>query len=66
MAWRFDSLDAYWHFVTDLAGAVAMIVRALSEEEQSAVRDEIERRLKPYAEGDAYRMPGICLNVLAA
>ncbi len=66
MAWRFDSLDAYWHYVTDLAGAVAMIVRALSEEDQSAVRDEIERRLKPYAEGDGYRMPGICLNVLAA
>ena len=66
MAWRFDSLDAYWHFVTDLAGAVAMIVRALSEEDQSAVRNEIERRLKPYADGDGYRMPGICLNVLAA
>ena len=59
-------LDAYWHFVTDLAGAVAMIVRALSEEDQSAVRNEIERRLKPYADGDGYRMPGICLNVLAA
>ena len=43
-----------------------MVVRALSEEDQSAVRNEIERRLKPYAEGDGYRMPGICLNVLAA
>ena len=41
-------------------------MRALSEEDQSAVRNEVERRLKPYAEGDGYRMPGICLNVLAA
>ena len=35
MAWRFDSLAAYWHYVTDLPGAVAMIVRALPEEDQA-------------------------------
>jgi ubiquinone/menaquinone biosynthesis C-methylase UbiE len=66
MAWRFDSLDAYWHFVTDLAGAVAMMVRALPEEDSTEVRDEVERRVEPYAEGDGYRLPGMCLNVLAA
>jgi ubiquinone/menaquinone biosynthesis C-methylase UbiE len=66
MAWRFESLDAYWHYVTDLAGAVAMLVRALPVEDERAVRDEVERRVKPYAEGDGYRFPGMCLNVLAA
>jgi SAM-dependent methyltransferase len=63
---RFDSLDAYWHYVTDLAGAVAMLVRALPEEDQRAVRDEVERRVQAYADGDGYRLPGMCLNVLAA
>jgi ubiquinone/menaquinone biosynthesis C-methylase UbiE len=65
MAWRFDSLDAYWHYVTDLAGAVAMTVRALPEEDERAVRDEVERRVEPYADGGGYRLPGMCLNVLA-
>ncbi len=66
MAWRFDSLDAYWHYVTDLAGAVAMLVRALPEEDRRAVRDEVERRVERHAEGDGYHFPGMCLNVLAA
>jgi hypothetical protein len=41
-------------------------VRSLPQAEQDALGEEIERRLKPYAEGDGYRMPGVCLNVLAA
>lgn len=65
MAWRFDSLDAYWHYVTDLAGAVAMRLRTLPDEDQRAVRDEVERRVQPHAEGDGYHFPGMCLNVLA-
>jgi hypothetical protein len=26
----------------------------------------VGRRLEPYAEGDGYRLPGMCLNVIAA
>jgi ubiquinone/menaquinone biosynthesis C-methylase UbiE len=66
MEWRFDSIDHYWHYVTDLAGAVAMVVRALPEADQAAVREQVERRAEPYAEGGRYRLPGMCLNVLAA
>ena len=29
-------------------------------------RGTVWRRLEPYAEGDGYRLPGRCLNVLAA
>ena len=48
-----------------MPGAIAMIVRALPEADERAVRDEVERRLQPYAEGGGYRLPGMCLNVLA-
>ena len=34
--------------------------------EPGAHSTEIEWRLRPYAEGDGYRGPGMCLNVLAA
>ncbi len=66
MEWRFDSMDHYWHYVTDLAGAVAMVVRALPEADQAALREQVEQRAEPYAEGSRYRLPGMCLNVLAA
>lgn len=66
MAWRFESFADYWHHLTDVKGAIAMVVRSLPQAEQDALGEEIERRLKPYAEGDGYRMPGVCLNVLAS
>jgi ubiquinone/menaquinone biosynthesis C-methylase UbiE len=66
MAWRFESAEEYWHYVIDVKGALAMLVRALPEEEQAALSDEVGRRLEPYAEGRGYRLPGMCLNVLAA
>jgi SAM-dependent methyltransferase len=66
MAWWFESYADYWHHLIDVKGAIAMVVRALPDTERDALSTEIERRLRPYAEGDGYRMPGMCLNVLAA
>ena len=43
-----------------------MLVRALPESEREALGDEVARRLEPYADGGGYRLPGMCLNVLAA
>jgi SAM-dependent methyltransferase len=65
MEWRFDSFAEYWHYVIDLKGAIAMVVRSLPEAEQGVVREEVERRLAPYADGAGYRLQGMCLNVLA-
>jgi SAM-dependent methyltransferase len=66
MAWRFESPGEYWHYVINVKGALAMLVRALPEAEQAALSGEVGRRLEPYADGDGYRLPGMCLNVLAA
>jgi ubiquinone/menaquinone biosynthesis C-methylase UbiE len=66
MVWSFESLADYWHYLTDLKGAIALVVRALPEAEQTALIAEIERRLEPFAEDGGYRLPGMCLNVLAA
>jgi ubiquinone/menaquinone biosynthesis C-methylase UbiE len=65
MEWRFDSPAEYWHYLIDLKGALAMLVRALPNAEQQRLSDEVTRRLEPYAEGGGYRLPGLCLNVLA-
>lgn len=66
MAWRFESFADYWHHVTDVKGAIAMVVRALPEAEQAALGEELKRQIETYAEGDGYRLPAMCLNVLAA
>jgi SAM-dependent methyltransferase len=66
MAWRFDSFADYWHHLTDVKGAIAMVVRSLPDADQAALSTEIDRRLGPYADGEGYRLPGMCLNVLAA
>ena len=65
MTWKFDSLTDYWHHLTDVKGAIAMVVRSLPEADQAALSADIERRLEPYADGEGYRLPGMCLNVLA-
>jgi SAM-dependent methyltransferase len=66
MEWRFASLAEYWHHLVDVKGAIAMAVRSLPEAEQAALGEELARRLEPYADGDGYRLPAMCLNVLAA
>jgi ubiquinone/menaquinone biosynthesis C-methylase UbiE len=65
MEWAFDSPDDHWHYVLDLAGALAMTVRSLPEPEQAEVRRVCEERLRRVARSPGYGLPGVCLNVLA-
>jgi ubiquinone/menaquinone biosynthesis C-methylase UbiE len=65
MEWAFESADDHWHYVMDLAGALAMVMRSLPEREQAAIRRLSEERLEPLARRPGYGLPGLCLNVLA-
>jgi SAM-dependent methyltransferase len=65
MEWAFETPDDHWHYVTDHAGAIAMVVRSLPESDQAAIRRVSEERLEPVARRPGYGLPGLCLNVLA-
>jgi ubiquinone/menaquinone biosynthesis C-methylase UbiE len=65
MEWAFESADDHWHYVTNHAGAIAMVVRSLPEGDQAAIRGLAEERLEPVARRPGYSLPGLCLNVLA-
>jgi SAM-dependent methyltransferase len=65
MEWAFESPDDHWHYVMDLAGALAMVIRSMPEREQAAVRRLTEERLEPIARGPGYGLRALCLNVLA-
>ena len=50
MEWAFEASDDHWHYVMDLAGALAMLIRALPEADQAAVRRRTEEKLRPVCE----------------
>jgi SAM-dependent methyltransferase len=54
MRWRFEDFDAYWTFLTDLAGAIALGIAALPEEEQRALRRRVEEAVEPYRAAGGY------------
>jgi ubiquinone/menaquinone biosynthesis C-methylase UbiE len=43
--WRFSDSDGYWDFLTGAAGAIAMVVERLEQEELERVRQEILREV---------------------
>jgi hypothetical protein len=66
MTWRFTGFDAYWAFLTELAGAVALRIAALPEGERAAVREDIEQAVGPFRNDRGYELPGLTQNTLAA
>jgi ubiquinone/menaquinone biosynthesis C-methylase UbiE len=65
MEWSFETTDEHWHYVMDLAGGLAMVIRSLPESDQAEIRRLTEERLAPLTGGPGYGLPGLCLNVLA-
>jgi SAM-dependent methyltransferase len=53
VVWSFASADEYWWFLREVAGALAVVINALPEAAQAAVRRTIE-------------LPGVCLNVVTS
>jgi ubiquinone/menaquinone biosynthesis C-methylase UbiE len=66
LSWRFDDFGAYWSFLTQLAGAIALAIAALPDEEQRALRGRVEEAVEPYRSNGGYEMPGVAQNTLAA
>lgn len=64
VAYRFDSPDELWFFVSELRGPVALALAKLPEEERAAIRAEIERRSDD--RGGGFELAGVSLNVIAA
>ena len=59
-AWSFDDHDAYWDYLTGAAGAIAMVLGRLDDDERAAGRAEIDARL------DTLELPAECLVATAS
>lgn len=65
VCWRFESFDAYWRYVTELAGGIAMVLQALPDRDRAAVRQLVERVTRDYRADGALELPGVTLNASA-
>ena len=57
-AWRFASMDDYWAFLTDAAGAIATLLARLDDAERRVVRDDLSALVEPFGT-DAIELPAL-------
>jgi SAM-dependent methyltransferase len=62
---RFDDFDAAWRFLTELAGAIAVALKGMSEEDRRAVRATIEQEMEAFRSDGGLELPGMVLNAVA-
>jgi SAM-dependent methyltransferase len=65
VSWRFDDFDAYWRYITDLAGGIAMVLQTMSEADRGAVRAIVEQAAREFRKEGGLEMPGLALNASA-
>jgi SAM-dependent methyltransferase len=62
----FRDLDDYERWVREVAGAFAMVVRRLSEQEREALKAQLGEAFAPFAADGGYELPGVALCAVAS
>ena len=65
VVWPFASFDAYWQYLSSVAGAIAIVLEGLGDADRATARDQIREAMEPYRAGTGYELPGRCLNASA-
>lgn len=65
ITWPLPSFDDIWRFFTELAGAIAQLVRRLTDEQLAEFRTALREALEPLRKGDSYDLTGVTVNVVA-
>jgi ubiquinone/menaquinone biosynthesis C-methylase UbiE len=65
LTYRFGDFGEIWDFLNELAGALAVVIAALPEEDRELVRERIEREAESFRSDGGYEIPGAALNVQA-
>ena len=63
--WKYDSFDQLWNFVTQVAGALAALVKELPQEEVGKLRSALEANAETFRSGSKITLPGVTLNAFA-
>lgn len=62
--WRFPDMDGYWRFLTDAAGAIALVVSRLDQGKRERVREEVAERAQSFTGPEGIELPA--LSVVAS
>jgi len=57
----FSNADDYWWFITDVAGAIAVLLDQLDDQPREAVRGEVARRLEPFRSDGGIELPALAV-----
>ncbi len=66
LTWRFADTDDYWEFLTRAAGAIAMVLGQLDEDERGRVREQIVERVTSFAGEGGIALPAVSLVASAS
>jgi len=66
ITWGFDDFEALWSFYTELAGAVAALVKNAPSETLAAFKDAVRAAADEYRTESGYTIPGEVLNGIAS
>jgi ubiquinone/menaquinone biosynthesis C-methylase UbiE len=61
--WSFADQNTYWRFLTEAAGAISLVLRALPPQAQATVRERAHEATRLFHSGEGYDFPAVCLNV---
>jgi SAM-dependent methyltransferase len=64
--WTFRDLDEYERWITEVAGAFAMVVRGLPGGEREALRSQLTEAFAPFVADGGYEFPGVALCAVAS
>ena len=57
----FSDADHYWAFLTEVAGAVAVVLDQLEDQQREAVRGEVETRLESFRSDGGIELPALAV-----
>jgi ubiquinone/menaquinone biosynthesis C-methylase UbiE len=59
--WRFSDDDDFWRFLNDAAGAIAMVLARLDDEERRRVREAISVAVEPFGTPNGIEIPSLAI-----
>jgi len=63
---RFAGIDEYWEFLNSAAGAIAMVLKRLGDDERERIRGEIAEQLSAFGGPGQIELPAMSLVVSAS
>lgn len=64
--WRYESFDEAWDFMTEVAGAIAQVVKDLSRDETEKLRRTLEENMDAFKTDSGLTLPGVTINAWAS